>query len=517
MISEIPVIQNVAPPAQGASRAGQLVELSMSNGPAMETTAEPWQPDGEVSLILDDGSRDNDIGLGGTIEMLWVNRFTPNADDFPFYIDEVAIYFSSVGLVNVGDDITLILYENTSGNVDPAVGSNFLASFPVTVQVLDDWNVYTLPSPVTFNGPGDVVIGAIGMETPGTSYWPASMDQTASQQRSWAGWWNASPPPNPPLLPPENWTLIDAYFPGNWMVRASGQTEDLVDVPWLSEDPTSGSTAGGETSVVAVTFDPSSVGVGQYFATLAIESDDPYEPMVYVPVTMTVIEKAAGVLLTPEADALAGDPGATGTYNLTLENTGNIPDTFTVEAAGVWAVNLPVTSFDLGVGETANVAVEVTIPADAMADDFDVTTVTATSAFDDTVSDFSELTTTANQIFGIEMTPATAALSGGPGEVMTYTLTLANVGNGEDTVMLALAGNLWNTELPVASFDLAAGESVEVVVLVTIPVDALDGEFDVVTVTATSEGGAEVASELTTTAVVVPPEGYFIQLPILFK
>ena len=29
-------------------------------------------------LVLDDGSRDNDIGIGGTLEMLWVNRFTPN-------------------------------------------------------------------------------------------------------------------------------------------------------------------------------------------------------------------------------------------------------------------------------------------------------------------------------------------------------------------------------------------------------------------------------------------------------
>lgn len=512
-IAEVLGTQRVTPPVQSASRpAGQPVVLSMSNGPAMES-APAWQPDAEVNLILDDGTRENDIGLGGTIEMLWVNRFTPNEADFPFYIDQVAIYFSSVGLVNVGDDITLILYENTSGNNDPAVGSNFLASFPVTVQVLDDWNVYTLPSQVVFNGPGDVVIGAIGLETPGTSYWPASMDQTASQQRSWAGWWNSSPPPTPPTLPPDNWTLIDVYFPGNWMVRASGQTQDVVDVPWLSEDPTSGQ----NDATVAVTFDPSSVGVGQYFASLSIESNDPDEPVVNVPVTMTVIEKAAGVMLTPETDAQSGDPGAVVEYTLVLENTGNLADTFTVEATGVWAFHLPVTSFTLLPGETANVVVHVTIPADAAAGASDVTTVTATSAFDDTVSDFSELTTTANQVFGIELTPATDALTGAPGEVVEYTLTLVNTGNGEDTVALAAAGNLWDVDLSAASVTLAAGASAEITVQVTIPADAVDGAMDVVTVTATSEGGPTASSVLTTTAEVVPPEGYITVLPIVFR
>jgi hypothetical protein len=205
-------------PAQAAGP-----QLSASGRVENPVTVELLPPPGDpVTLVLDDGSRDNDIGLGGTIEMLWVNRFTPAPTEFPFDLTEVQAYFSSVGLVNVGDDLTLVVYENTTGGTDPAVGSNLLYAQPVTVQALDTFNVYTLIAPVTMAGPGDVVVGFIALELPGTSYWPASMDQTTTQARSWAGWWDASPPPNPPVLPPTNWTLIDVYFPGNWMVRGYG-------------------------------------------------------------------------------------------------------------------------------------------------------------------------------------------------------------------------------------------------------------------------------------------------------
>jgi N-acetylneuraminic acid mutarotase len=193
-----------------------------------ETAGVPSTPPqilADVDLILDDGTNDNNIGIGGGWEFIWVNRFTPDPGDYPFNLDEIWVYFES-GTTNVspGDEIILVVYENTSGNPDPAVGSNWLASFPDTVQAVDAWNVYDISAtPVTLNGPGDVIIGVIGLEIAVAPYYPAAIDQTVSQQRSWAGWWLTSPPPSPPTLPPDDdWTLIDAYFPGNWMVRGYG-------------------------------------------------------------------------------------------------------------------------------------------------------------------------------------------------------------------------------------------------------------------------------------------------------
>ncbi|MCL7453949.1 MAG: choice-of-anchor J domain-containing protein, partial [Anaerolineae bacterium] len=224
-----------APPAQEGQRAFEAA------GAAQTTQAgEPPRIMADVDLILDDGSVENNIGIGGTWEFIYLNRFTPDPGVYPFNLDQIQVYFDSSGLGQVGDDITLVVYENTTGNTDPAVGANWLASFPAAIQALDAWNVYDLSTPVLLNGPGDVLIGVIALETPGTSYWPAALDQTTTQQRSWAGWWLNSPPPDPPTLPPDDsWTLIDTYFPGNWMIRGSGSFPTGPTCDWenrLTED-----------------------------------------------------------------------------------------------------------------------------------------------------------------------------------------------------------------------------------------------------------------------------------------
>jgi hypothetical protein len=241
----------------------------------------------DVELILDDGSRENGIGIGGTWEFIFLNRFTPDPGAYPFTLDEIQVYFASQDQVWVGDRMDLVVYENTSGNTDPAVGAQFLARFPVEVEALDAWNTYALPGGVVLDGPGDVLIGVIAMEKPGSSYWPAALDQTNSQERSWAGWWLTSPPPVEPTLPPdEEWMLIDDFLPGNWMIRGKGSFGG-GDVPWLSENPESGTIpASGEVDIT-VTFDSTGLDIGDYFAIIRVSS--PPAPTIDVPVTMHVV------------------------------------------------------------------------------------------------------------------------------------------------------------------------------------------------------------------------------------
>lgn len=277
-----------------APRNPVVLALPGADGTAAVTAA--------VALELDDGTTENGIGvLGGANQFVFLNRFTPNPANFPITLDEVQVYFATSGMVNVGDNMRLVLYENTTGGTDPAPGSNLLASHAVTVATLDAWNSYTLPTPVTFNGPGDVLVGVVALETPGTSYWPAAIDQTVSQQRSWVGWWSTPTAPIPPTLPPDAaWTLIDgAGFPGNWMIRGYGQGADPVcvapaNVPWLSLSPTGGTTAASGSTPVTVTFDSTGLAVGSYNANLCVNSDDPTPgpgngtDLVVVPVSLTV-------------------------------------------------------------------------------------------------------------------------------------------------------------------------------------------------------------------------------------
>lgn len=241
-------------------------------------------PNADVELILDDGSNEDNIGIGGTTQFIFLNRFSPPDGSYPFTLNEVQVYFDDT--VSVGDEMVLAIYENTSGSIDPAVGSNLLATFPVTVGATAAWNIYTLPEGVLLSGPGDVLIGVIALELPGAAYYPAAIDLTASNQRSWAGWWSTPEAPVVPVLPPDtSWTLIDAYFAGNWLVRGMGSAGG-GDVVWLSENPTSGTVAPAGSVPVTITIDPSTLlQPGDYFASLLVQEETPYD-YPEIPVTL---------------------------------------------------------------------------------------------------------------------------------------------------------------------------------------------------------------------------------------
>ena len=136
------------------------------------------------------------------------------------------------------------------------------------------------------------------------------------------------------------------------------------------------------------------------------------------------------------------------------------------------------TSLTLDAGESADFMVYVTVPVDALAGAMDMATITATSTTDPLVTADAVVNTYANAVYDITLTPATDAKSDGPGVVVTYLLTLTNLGNTEDTITVAASGNLWDVNLPVTSFDVPVGGTAEVTVEVTIPLDALNGDFD---------------------------------------
>jgi subtilisin family serine protease len=203
------------------------------------------------------------------------------------------------------------------------------------------------------------------------------------------------------------------------------------DVPWLSASPASGSTLGGASSAVNVGFNATGMTPGEYTATLCVASNDFLNPVVPVPVTMTVEAFTYGVELTPAEAAQSGDAGETVTYTLSLTNTGNYTDTFLLDASGnAWDVQLPFTSTMVASGESVPVAVAVTVPASALNGDTDTVTVTANSDSEPLAMAESVLTTTA------QLPPARlevghlAPFAMDPGTAVTVTLDGTDVLTG---------------------------------------------------------------------------------------
>ncbi|MBN1954268.1 MAG: S8 family serine peptidase [Anaerolineae bacterium] len=102
------------------------------------------------------------------------------------------------------------------------------------------------------------------------------------------------------------------YYDDLSLIETTPETCDLINnIPWVSLFPEEGATLPGESSIVDVTFDSAGLGLGYYTGTLCIASNDPVDPLVMVPLTMTVVEcvKLTDAAIDGPAQLAPGEPG----------------------------------------------------------------------------------------------------------------------------------------------------------------------------------------------------------------
>ncbi|NLW72160.1 MAG: S8 family serine peptidase [Chloroflexi bacterium] len=247
----------------------------------------PAGKNSDVGLILDDGTAEDSIGLTNGGQFLWLNRFTPPADAFPFTIHEIQVIFQDSVLLT--DQFQVVIYSDTDG--DPGNGAVYLGGQTFMPQYNDftTFNVFTLTDPVTLDGPGDVLVGLINRSgRSGYEDYPAALDDSTSHHRSWIGLYAADPPEIPTLPPDDDWDIIDNFgFSGNWTIRAKGSSA-TGDIFWLSLDPTAGNVPAGSETDVTVTYDSTDLADGDYFASIRVKN--PPATSINVPVTLHVID-----------------------------------------------------------------------------------------------------------------------------------------------------------------------------------------------------------------------------------
>jgi hypothetical protein len=143
--------------------------------------------------------------------------------------------------------------------------------------------------------------------------------------------------------------------------------------------------AGGAVTLPVVVSIPETATNGQSdrVTVRATSTGDPLSPPASASTTLTTSVPRYGVYLTltvPD-DSLSGAPGDKVQYTLTIQNTGNVTDTFTLDLTGnAWASALSTTSVTLSPGASkTDLIVTVTIDANALHNAVDVVTVNAYS------------------------------------------------------------------------------------------------------------------------------------------
>jgi len=282
--------------------AGSTTRLvAQAGGPAVQRYLEADSTSsvrgGAITLSVDDGTAENGIGLTGGSQIIWFNRFTPAPATYPFSLTQIQALFRAADGIVAGQIVDFHVFTDADGN--PGNGAVLVGSLlGQAIPALETFQTYNLAAPLLLNGPGDVLIAVVNRTagvTAGT--FPAAIDQTASQQRSWVGEYGGAVP-NPPTLPATGLYgeigALSAALAGNWMVRGLGfqgtptACTAPADVPWLSVTPTSGTTAPAGTSTVTVNYNPTGLVPAVYSALLCIDSNDPVNATVELPVTMTV-------------------------------------------------------------------------------------------------------------------------------------------------------------------------------------------------------------------------------------
>lgn len=303
--------------------------------------------------ILDDGSIENGYSHNTTVSQ---SRFVQAYDvTQASLLGTVCVSFVSLGPSSLNYEVAVFAADGAGGAPGTELGavsataSGMSTGLPSSVL----WHAVDLSSLNLLVQPGRIYIG-VRFAPSSPNVFIASDESAASPAAT--GYVSTNTTPAWELMQAPNYEDYKALFIRPQFVGAAA-CDNPQDVPWLSVNPTSGTTAGGGSSNVDVTLNATGLTPGVYEAALCITSNDPLNPLVVVPVTMEVPLGEDGAIVEGTVESLgycSTDPaaaagaqvvitGANGSFNTTTDANGHYqvimhidesPVTVAVTAAG---------------------------------------------------------------------------------------------------------------------------------------------------------------------------------------
>jgi uncharacterized membrane protein len=268
---------------------------------------------------------------------------------------------------------------------------------------------------------------------------------------------------------------------------------------------------GGDVSFeVAVTVPITALAGESDTAQIAVTSQGNAGMMEALALTTTASTVFAVSVSSHEAQ-MEALPGETISYVVKISNKGNVPESYTIAAAGIWPVETLSEVGPVHPGSDVSLDVAVTAPLTALAGESDTAQITVTSQGDAGISKEVALTTTAKAVFAMEISPTEAEMGDVPGASLTATLLIANQGNISDTYKIAVASG-WPVAAPQLIGPLSPGQETAVELQIRIPDSASDGSIDEMVLTVTSTGDLGLHREANWRCIAVWPR---IFLPVV--
>ena len=249
-----------------------------------------------------------------------------------------------------------------------------------------------------------------------------------------------------------NWAAIvdgGTLTPQGLPFIIEGEISGAFDLPWLSENPTSGTVLPGECQIVDVTFNSTGLAPATYAGSLDVNSNDPDTPKINVPVTLTVLGVPdIEVNLSPLVMTLY--PDETGTIVRSIGNVGNADLIWDISETAPWLIVNPASGTTAPDGSTP---VEYIFNSAGLTPgDYHITINIHSNDPDETDLPLdATLIVEAVPVPDIEVSAPPLEMTLEPDQSASITMTIGNVGNAD------LVWNItedveatWLTEEPIA-------------------------------------------------------------------